>query len=236
MNKRGTTSVNAVLDALPFGMGDDLLLLSVFGSQVRGTERPDSDLDILFVVRTSEASRYKAIYDTVTGTPGGVGDATIIPHIPETIARTANVYGTVEWGALREEGAITLWRSPDFGVELHRQIDYRYGARRWLEMAEDRIFPEGGGEPDHPALDTATGYLLRACLLAAGVRFPYTRDVRELYGMIPSGMRPRMEIDAVAAALEGGDAAEPVRRAYRSAHRVVAAARPAFYATDHPTG
>lgn len=203
MNRCGTASVNAILEALPFGMHDDLLLFSIFGSQARGTERPDSDLDALFVTRTSEASRYAAIRDTIIEAPGGVTKATIIPHIPETVTRTANVYGTVEYGVLREEGARTLYRSADFDIPLHPEIDYEYGAVRWLQMAEKHIFPEKDYSGQWPGstcfwLYMAIGNLLRAGLMCAGVRFPFTRDIHVLYEMLPPERRPPLNIGAVA--------------------------------------
>ncbi len=133
MNQRATASVNALVKALPFGAPDDLLLLSVFGSQVKGTERPDSDLDVLYVTRASLS--VNTVSDTITKTPGGVTKATIIPHGPDTITRMANVYGSVEWGVLREQGAKTLWRAAGFNVKLHADIDYDYSAGRWLDMA-----------------------------------------------------------------------------------------------------
>ena len=207
MNERGTASVNALLGGVPFGVPDDLLLLSVFGSQARGTERPDSDLDVLFVVRTSEASCYTAVRDAITKTPGGVSKATVIPHVPETIARTANVYGTIEWGVLREDGARTLYRSPDFDVRLDADIDYDYGASRWLAMAEKQIFPKEDNSGSWPAstcfrMYVAIGSLLRANLLAAGVRFPFTRDVRSLYGLLPPERRPPLDVGAAEAIRE----------------------------------
>ncbi len=142
MNQRATISVNALIKALPFGAPDDLLLLSIFGSQVKGTERPDSDLDVLYVTRTSLS--VNTVSNAITKTPGGVTKTTVIPHGPDTIAWTANVYGTVEYGVLREQGAKTLWRAADFDINLHADIDYDYGAGRWLDMARNIIFPEEG--------------------------------------------------------------------------------------------
>ena len=134
MNQRATVSVNSLIKALPFGAPDDLLLLSIFGSQVKGTERPDSDLDVLYVTRTSKVLPINTLRDAVTKTPGGVTGATVIPYGPDTITRTANVYGSVEYGVLREQGAKTLWRTVGFNVKLHADIDYDYSAGRWLDV------------------------------------------------------------------------------------------------------
>ena len=207
MNEQGAASVNAIQEALPFGIPDDLLLLSVFGSQVRGTERSDSDLDVLFVTRTSKTSCYPAVRDTITKAPGGVGKATVIPHTPDTIAGTANVYGTVEWGVLREDGARTLWRSADFDIKLHPEIDYGYSAGRWLDMARKAIFPKTDNSGRWPGsacfrMHLAICSLLRAGLLSAGIRFPFTRDVRVLYEMLPPEGRPPLDVGAAEAIRE----------------------------------
>ena len=74
---------------------------------------------MLHVTRTSKASSINAVRDAITKTPGGVTRATIIPHTPDTVAWTANVYGTIEWGVLREQGAKTPWRSTDFDIKQY---------------------------------------------------------------------------------------------------------------------
>ena len=198
MNQRATISVNSLVKALPFGAPDDLLLLSIFGSQVKGTERPDSDLDVLYVTRASLS--VNTIHDTITKTPGGISKTTVIPHGPDTIAWTANVYGTVEYGVLREQGAKTLWRSADFDIDLHAEIDYYYSAGRWLDMARKLLFPKEGGlwsRTDCFLAHVAACSLLRAILLSARMTFPFTRDIRVLYGMLPPDRRPPLDVDAV---------------------------------------
>lgn len=199
MNARGVTSVNALRRALPF---DGLLYLAIFGSQVRGTERPDSDLDVLFVVRTEKLSCYTKVRKAVTETPGGVRNISIIPHIPETIAGSANVYGTVEYGVLRGNGARTLYRSADFDVPLHADIDYEYCAKTWLYRAEKHLF-SGTDSKSEPASTCFCAYiamdnLLRANLISIKTEFPFTRDVRVLYGMLPLERSPPLDIDAIA--------------------------------------
>ena len=209
MNQRATASVNALIKALPFGAPDDLLLLSIFGSQVKGTERPDSDLDVLYVTRTSKILPINTISNAITKTPGGVTKATIIPHGPDTITRTANVYGSVEYGVLREQCAKTLWRAAGFNVKLHPDIDYDYSAGRWLDMAKNIIFPEECLE-SRPAstcfwMHMAISNMLKAGLISARIKFPFTRDVRVLYGMLPAERRPPLDVEAAAAILERCD-------------------------------
>lgn len=138
MNKYGNISVNAILKMLP-NTSDNLLYLAIFGSQVRGTERPDSDLDVLYVCHTESQSLGKVIHDTILEAPGGVKTTTIISHTLETIKEPSNVYGSVEYHVLRGEGARTLYRSADFDITLHTEVDYEYGAKQWLELATQRL-------------------------------------------------------------------------------------------------
>lgn len=195
--------MNALLKALPFSMSENLLLLSIFGSQVKGTERPDSDLDVLFVAQKPDGLCFRTIHNTITEASGGVKKVTIIPHNLETVSKTANVYGTVEYGVLREEGARTLYRSANFDVLLHSEIDYEYSAGRWLDMARKRIFPEEDNSKLWPR-STCFGMhltivnLLRAGLMACKIKFPFTRDVSVLYEMLPSERRPPLDVDAAA--------------------------------------
>ena len=207
MNRRATASVNSLVKALPFDIPDDLLLLSIFGSQVKGTERPDSDLDVLYVTRTSLP--INTISDAITKTPGGVTGATVIPHGPDTITRTANVYGSVEWGVLREQGAKTLWRAADFDVNLHSEIDYDYSAGRWLDMARKLLFPQedygSWSGLDCLQAHMAACNLLRAILLSARMTFPLTRDIRVLYEMLSPDRRPPLGVEVLEAIRERYD-------------------------------
>lgn len=197
MNERGAASLNALRHALPI---DGLLYLSVFGSQVKGTERPDSDLDALMV--SAEPSCRRAIRDAITRAPGGVSDATVLPHTPETVERMANVYGSVEYGVLRGVGSMELYRADGFDIELHSGIDYAYSARRYLETVKSCMSLDGPpGEPERPLLLIAADCLLRASLLAAGVDFPWTRNLRALRDMLPPSARPPLDLGA----LEGDD-------------------------------
>lgn len=205
MNKHGAASVNALRKALPF---DGLLYLTAFGSQVRGTERPDSDLDVLFVVRTSKESCYTEVRRAVTGTPGGVEKVSIIPHIPETVAKSANVYGSLEYRVLRGCDAETLYRSADFSIDLKPDVDYAYSASIWMERAEAYIYPRDDCSKSLPPmyrcsrLYSGIDCLLRASLMSVGVKFPDTRDLRVLHGMLPPNRRPPLDLNALAAMRE----------------------------------
>jgi hypothetical protein len=193
MNECGVVSVKALSEALPF---KTLQYLAIFGSQVRGDARPDSDLDVLVVSRNDLCDTIRNI---ILEAPGGVKTTTIISHTPETIREPSNVYGYIEYHALRGEGAHTLYRSADFDVQLHTEVNYEYSAKRWLELATQRLSSH--------TLDSQYGstcckmhaviwFLLRSLLVSNHILFPYdTRDIRELYELLPS--RPPLDVDKV---------------------------------------
>ncbi|MCE2499148.1 MAG: hypothetical protein J4F28_09260 [Nitrosopumilaceae archaeon] len=163
MNRQGAASVRAIKRALPFEPPGELLLFIIFGSQIRNTEAPESDLDILYVTRTESKQFNEAVHDTLAGTRGGVKRATIFAHTPQTIKKYTNLYGTVEYGALRghhDGGSVILYRAdnacdeldgalpagvggcPGDGVDGHNKPDAEdtvLWARRWLIISEKSI-------------------------------------------------------------------------------------------------
>lgn len=193
MNKRGVASVKALTEALPF---KTLQYLAIFGSQVRGNARPDSDLDVLFV---SHADLYSTIRSTILNASGGVDTVTIIPHTSDTIRKACNTYGSIEWFVLRGKDARTLYRSADFDVTLHTEVDYEYGAKRWLELATQHLSDHTlDSQPGSTCckMHAVIGCLLRSLLMSNRILFPYnTRDIGELYELLPS--QPPLDIDKV---------------------------------------
>ncbi len=116
MNRRATASVDAIKKALPFEPSNELLLLIIFGSQVRNEETPESDLDILCVTRTESKQFYASLHSAMAGVRDGVRSATVLEHTPQTIGRNANLYGMPEYGALRgyrNGESVILYRSKD---------------------------------------------------------------------------------------------------------------------------
>lgn len=199
MNERGAASVQSIIRNVLSEPPDGLLYFAIFCSQVRGDERSDSDLDTLFVVREAKQTCIVQVSKAATGVVGGVENVTIIPHIPETIQEMANLYGSVEYHVLREHDAKTLYRSADYTVQLQTKIDYEYSAKRWLENAKAHIFLKDA-DSESPPLRFRKGIdcLLRASLLSIKVKFPYTRDIRVLYNLLPVGRRPPLDIDVIA--------------------------------------
>ena len=121
MNRRAAVSVDAIRKVLPLEPPGELLLLIIFGSQVRNEEKPESDLDILCVTRTGSKSFYEALHKTMAEKSDGVRGATVLEHTPQTIGRNANLYGMPEYGALRgyhNGESVILYRSKDACSEL----------------------------------------------------------------------------------------------------------------------
>lgn len=250
MNRRAVASVRAIRRALPFEPRNMLLLFAVFGSQVRGTETARSDLDVLYVTRRKSQSFYNTVRRTILGAPGGVKAVSIFDHTPQTIKRFANLYGTVEYGVLRGNGGVkVLYKSEsadlDSVMKGPPEADNEWCAKQWMKLSEGIIFhgPENG--PQSPPgltcflMRQSIDYLLRACLLSAGIKFPFTRDMGELYEMLPSEKRMSLDLDALAhwaRYADGGDgwaytdddaaaATDMAERAHAFTRGVVAAPR-----------
>jgi predicted nucleotidyltransferase len=73
----------------------------LFGSQARGDARPDSDVDLLVVLPSTDNRRAMAgaIYSALAGIPL---DADVVVTTPEHLAENAELAGTVLWPATRE--------------------------------------------------------------------------------------------------------------------------------------
>ena len=73
MNRRAAASVRSIKDGLLSDPPAGLLLFLIFGSQVRNTQSPDSDLDILCITRTGSKKFYESLCSVLAGTRGGQG-------------------------------------------------------------------------------------------------------------------------------------------------------------------
>lgn len=82
---------NALREQFP-GLVQDII---IFGSKARGTARPDSDLDIVLVLRNGDWHLKRAVtlpgYDLSIGTD-------VVPSL--------QVYTTAEWQELREQQSV----------------------------------------------------------------------------------------------------------------------------------
>ncbi len=232
MNRRAAASIRAIRKALPFEPPGMLLLFIIFGSQVRNTQTPKSDLDILYVTRRESKQFYKAVEGAVLGARGGVKRASIFAYTPDTIKKYANLYGMVEYGALRgyhNGESIILYRSDtacdaldgmlpagvggcrgdEDGHNRKDVCDTAWCARRWLGRAENKMSEGLSSAEKHGVSDRdEAGFVcymmyesidcaVKACLLHHGIKFPFTRDIRILYGMLPPEDRMPMDFDAL---------------------------------------
>ena len=162
MNHRAAASIKAIEEALPFEPPDELLLFIIFGSQVRNTQTAESDLDILCVTRTGSRQFYESLHKTMANARDGVRSATVFEHTPQTLEKYANLYGMVEYSALRGHHSgesIILYRSDDACDALDHILPAGVGgcpgdedghnnpdtndtalwARRWLIRSEKAI-------------------------------------------------------------------------------------------------
>lgn len=231
MNRRAAASVRAVKRELLSDPPADLLLFVIFGSQVRNTQTPESDPDILYITRTNPGKFSKSLCRTLAGTRGGVRTATVFEHTSYTIGRNANLYGSPEYHALRGhrtgESRI-LYRSPRACRALdpllaagvggcpangHNDTDIcdtewcadwylrisalRLSAGRSWARSTDNLGPNL--EPACNSLYDSIGHSVKACLLSRRIMFPYARDIRDLYRLLPPDCRPvpGLDLDAL---------------------------------------
>ena len=201
MNERAVASIQSIRDNILDKPPQGLLYMAVFGSQVKGTERPDSDLDIMYVVNdnslpVSDVRRAAKI-------PGGVKMVTILPRTPESLYNEVNIYGTVDYHVFHGKDTRVLYQSPDFHVMLDKKVDYAYCVDILVKKSEVYVYPEQDHSETLPGMacfgmHIGIDCLLQANLLSIKVLYPFTRDISVLYHMLPPERRPPLDVDMLA--------------------------------------
>ena len=139
MNQKAKTTISLLQKKLP--TYEDTLLVMAFGSQVRGTEHPDSDLDILHVVRDGgNESKMADIKTLGASSHDAIEKMTILEYTDKSILDWGNLYGRAEYNAIRK-GRIIFKREP-VASELLKKFNGRTRStaiRRWLEFAKSDI-------------------------------------------------------------------------------------------------
>lgn len=199
MDKRAAASLKAIRDALPFNHPNTKLLYMVaFGSQVRGTERPDSDLDVFYVVDDWSFGFDMAVKRTGRRAPGGMRDINTFSYSLSAVQEQANLYGSPVHDVLRGIGGVDVMYQDEKFDHLIAEPDLDWCAAEWLDTAgvylRRAVGDDRGAVCFHASL--AIDYSLRSCLLHYGIRFPHTRDIRVLHGMLPPS-DVRLDLGAV---------------------------------------
>ena len=187
-----TPEVRAAVEALR-GVARDsnVAMMVVFGSQARGDARSDSDLDMLYVMRHSDP--FDEIDEAIK--QSGV-HSTIIPHTAASLKREMNLYGRMEYWAMREGVVIhdgTRAGSILRHVVRHDSDSVRACAPRWMRVARSyftsiKAYERRGGRDNGFRCYMsyfAAASAIKAILTHNGVLFPFTRTLRPLYEMLP---------------------------------------------------
>ena len=194
MNERARVSIDAIRSKIPEHRDTEWVI--VFGSQARGDQRPDSDLDILHIVNRwcskYNDTHYHAIKNIIKGTPDGVRDVTILVETPLTIQKYGNLYGTTEYNALRE--GVAVYEAKD-AQRLHtHEMSDAESARRWLSLAYTQVLygrQMKRVEDRREMWQKSVTCSIKSLLCARGMRFSFVRDdPRALLALLPGGDTP----------------------------------------------
>ncbi len=202
MNKQSLVSLYSIRKNILANPSENLLYFAIFGSQVRGSERPDSDLDFLYVVKNHDDPLHDAVCDAVR-VKDGMNVLTRLRYTKKGIYKEMNIYGLPPYRVLRGEDTMVLYRTPDFNPRLVKKVNYEGNAKEYFDRATGNISNPKNVTKYYKAGDWCFGMhhvisdLLKTCLLFNHIRFPYTKDLHVLYEMLKPDKRPRMDVDVV---------------------------------------
>ena len=200
MNEHGQASFNALQKALPY-LDENMLICYVFGSQVKSTERLDSDLDVLYLSdEVQRGSHVEKIRNIITTAKNGVKKASVFPYNIKSIKKFVNMYGSLEYNTLRGlNGSIPIFSSPNadaFLETLLEPLDFEKSTQMHIVRIIDEFLPirtDCSMNSRYTKACLIIDYTLRACLLANHVAFPDTRNLRDLYALLEPDAREMFE-------------------------------------------
>ncbi len=119
MNTQALISLHNIRKNILAKSPSNLLFFALFGSQVRGTERPDSDLDFLYVVKDFEKEDEitQSKVSEIVRANGGLQTLTRLRSDKKGIYNEMNIYGTVNYRVMRGEDTMILYKQFDFKIE-----------------------------------------------------------------------------------------------------------------------
>lgn len=189
-------SINGIVEAARNTAGT--VMVVVFGSQARGTATARSDLDVLYVAQNRHVELYD-LFEKAIRRPQGIEKHSLFGHTAHSIKKKMNIYGTMEYWAMRE-GAIIYLDDKRAGSVLRRLVDYEDDASllsacagEWLKIAE-RYYSDGATyEKKYRRDDDFTCHMMylsissmiKSMLVLDGIRFPFTRTLKPLYDLLP---------------------------------------------------
>ena len=202
MNQETISTINIIKEKISKEIHplSDILLLTVFGSQVRGTALPDSDLDLLFVAKNYESA--VQTHNTISHAIRSRTSATILGHSVDTIKKPANLYGTPEYAVLRGINTHVILQQPGNIPHVNKKINYVWCAAQWLKIAADTLWPPSDApikkEEKFFYMYRTIDHLFMACLLHHHIKFPFTRNIHQLYELLPSQHKKIIRRDDIA--------------------------------------
>ena len=225
--RKAKVSINAV--AMEARKTPDVVMVVVFGSQARGTATPHSDLDVLYVKRNRRAKLYD-LFEKAIRRPQGIDRYTLFDHTAHSIKKKMNVYGTMEYWAMRE--GVIVYQSRQAGPILKRLANYDHDSlsactREWFRTAEKYYADGVSYEEKYRRDDDFTCHmmylsvtsLIKSVLVHNEIRFPFSRTLKPLYDLLPdkSTITNTCSLDLISSWQEG-----PV---HKSHHEAMQAAR-----------
>lgn len=207
MNRRAVISVNALRKK--FAKDDNVLLCIVFGSQARGTERPDSDLDLLCVlkritlkhkvgryrhIRLSKWGHIKEIQNVIINTKGAVRSMNTLVETQNTLKTNidATLYGTTLYRALHEGVIVYKGKGSENIIQKYVENPFnnpRRHADAWMKKAFDDMdsakkLPPYMADVGCDSMERAIHCMLRALFISRGIQFPFGRNFKGLHDML----------------------------------------------------